>query len=122
MRISPALAATVGTLALSAVHAQSYLEVDGLGAKAPPVARFTDSERLQAADERLKRGTAAARKLYGSDLHEPIPVVTATAAERRAAAQARWDEVSALNKAGLLPLSSDLDYPPGASGVPRATR
>lgn len=122
MRLLPALAAAIGTLALSTVHAQSYLEVDGLGAKAPPMARFTPTERAQAADSRLQQGSTAARKLYGSDLHAPVPVVTATTEERRAAAQARWNEVSALNKAGLLPLSSDLDYPPGASGVPRATR
>ncbi|SFM93602.1 hypothetical protein [Variovorax sp. OV329] len=122
MRLLPALGAAIGTLALSSVHAQSYLEIDGLGAKAPPVARYTAAQRVEAADSRLQQGSTAARRLYGSDLHAPVPVVTATAAERRAAAQARWNEISALNKAGLLPLSSDLDYPPGASGVPRTTR
>lgn len=114
MRLIPVIAGAACVLGFSPVHAQSYLEVDGLGAKAPTMGSFSAAQRNSAAQERWQEGSAAARKLYGSDLHAPVPVVTASAAERHAAAQARWNEMSALNKAHLIPLSSDLDYPPGS--------
>ena len=110
MRLLDVAAATIGLLVALPASACSG-EADAAGSRAPPMAQFTPAERQAASQVRWQQGSTAVRKVYGSDLHEPVPVVTATRAERDAAAQARRARVSDLNKAGLLPVSSDLDYP-----------
>lgn len=108
------LLATLASLHLVPALAQASGEADPAQSRAPPIARFTAAERIAADRERFANGSLAAQRMYGSDLQQPVPVVTLSHAEREAAALQRWNEVTALNKAGLLPLSSDLDYPPMA--------